>query len=213
MLKSVFNYIFKMLLRIYEKLLDSLGPQEWWPVKHGLNPPEWEIMVGAVLTQNTSWKNVEKAIGNLARAGITDKESLLGLPEDELAELIKPSGYYRQKARKLRIIAGFEGEYSRENLLSLWGVGKETADSILLYARNKAYFVVDGYTKRVFSRIGLIDEKSGYEQVRCFFEERLPRNPRIYKEFHALIVTMAKDHCRPKPLCKGCPMERFCDYR
>lgn len=201
-----------MINRMYERLLDFFGTQEWWPVRNGFSPPEWEIMVGAVLTQNTNWGNVEKALGNLAKAGIIDRKSLLELGERELEELIRPSGYYKQKAMKLRILAGFDGEMSRENLLSLWGIGKETADSILLYAGNKAYFVVDAYTKRIFSRLGLVEPGSGYEEVRRFFEGRLPRDPRLYKEFHALIVRMAKEHCRVKPLCTGCPMKRFCRY-
>ncbi len=202
-----------MILRIYERLLDAFGPQGWWPVRHGLEPPEWEIMAGAVLTQNTAWSNVEKALDNLAGAGIRDRESLLKLGETRLAELIRPSGYYKQKARKLRILAAFSGEPSREDLLSLWGIGHETADSILLYARGKAYFVVDAYTMRIFSRLGIIEPGQNYEEVRRFFESRLPRDPRIYKEYHALIVEMAKRHCRPKPSCQECPMERFCGHK
>lgn len=202
-----------MLMRIYERLLGALGPQGWWPVGHGLEPPEWEIMVGAVLTQNTAWGNVERALENLARAGIRDRESLLKVPEGRLAGLIKPSGYYNQKARKLRILAGFGGTHTREGLLALWGVGPETADSILLYARNVPVFVIDAYTRRVFSRSGLIDPGWGYEQTREFFESRLPRDPGVYKEYHALIVELAKRHCRPRPRCSGCPMERFCNHK
>jgi endonuclease III related protein len=201
-----------MLFRMYERLLDFYGPQEWWPVRHGLVPPEWEIMVGAILTQNTNWGNVEKALENLSSAGIRDRESLLGIPEDSLAELIRPSGYYNQKVRKLRAIAGYGGDYDRESLLSLWGIGKETADSILLYAMSKAFFVVDAYTRRIFSRLGLVNGNLDYDDIRKFFETRLPRDPRIYKEFHALIVRMAKDYCRAKPSCPGCPMERFCEH-
>jgi endonuclease-3 related protein len=202
-----------MLMRIYERLLDALGAQGWWPVGRGLEPPEWEVMAGAVLTQNTTWSNVERALENLAVAGIRDRESLLEIPEKELAELIKPSGYYNQKARKLRILAGFREEMSRENLLSLWGIGPETADSILLYAEGKAYFVVDKYTKRIFTRLGLVRSGAGYEEVRGFFERRLPRDPRVFREFHALIVEMAKKHCRKEPACGGCPMERFCLHK
>ena len=201
-----------MLLRIYERLLESLGPQGWWPVSHGLEPPGWEIMAGAVLTQNTAWINVEKALENLARAGVRDRESLLKLGERELAVLIKPSGYYNQKARKLKTLAGFEGPHTREGLLSLWGIGPETADSILLYAHGKACFVVDAYTRRIFTRLGIISPAWGYEDIRKFFESRLPRDPEVYKEYHALIVGMAKRFCRPKPACKGCPMEGFCTH-
>lgn len=201
-----------MLLRIYQRLLDSFGPQGWWPVRHGLEPPEWEVMAGAVLTQNTAWSNVDKALETLAKAGIKDRQSLLKLANTRLEELIKPSGYYKQKARKLKVLAGFEGPLTRENLLGLWGIGRETADSILLYAFNRPYFVVDAYTVRIFSRLGLIRPEAGYEQAREFFESRLPRDPEIYKEYHALIVEMAKRFCRPKPLCRGCPMEKFCLY-
>jgi endonuclease-3 related protein len=199
-----------MILRIYERLLKSLGPQGWWPVSHGLEPPEWEIMAGAVLTQNAAWSNVERALDNLARAGVRDRESLLKLPGPRLAGLIRPSGYYNQKARKLKILAGFEGPITREGLLGLWGIGPETADSILLYALNRPFFVVDAYTRRVFTRLGLISPSWGYEEVRGFFESRLPRKPEIYKEYHALIVELAKRHCKPKPACQGCPMEGFC---
>ncbi len=202
-----------MLLRIYKRLLKALGPQGWWPVSHGLEPPEWEIMVGAVLTQNTAWANVERALENLTGTGVRNRESLLRLSESELAELIKPSGYYNQKAKKLRVLAGFAGPHTRESLLSLWGIGPETADSILLYAHSKAYFVVDAYTRRIFTRLGLISPSWGYEDVREFFESRLPRDPEIYKEFHALIVAMAKRFCRPEPSCKGCPMDGFCIYK
>ncbi len=201
-----------MLLRMYERLLDSFGPQNWWPVSHGLEPPEWEIMAGAVLTQNTSWSNVEKSLRNLSGAGIRNRRLLLSLDDGKLQELIRPSGYYRQKSRKLRILAGFEGELSRDNLLSLWGIGPETADSILLYARGKAYFVVDAYTRRIFSRLGLVSRDAGYDDIRHYFESRLPRDPAIYGEFHALIVRLAKDFCKTKPSCSGCPMERFCMF-
>lgn len=201
-----------MILRLYERLLDTFGEQDWWPVSHGFEPPEWEVMVGAILTQNTNWNNVENALDNLSRAGVKDKGSLLALKESELAELIRPSGYYNQKARRLRLLAGFDGELSRENLLGISGIGPETADSIMLYAQGKAYFVVDAYTRRVFSRLGLLKEDAGYEEIRQFFENRLPRNPIIYKEFHALIVEMAKRFCRSKPSCPGCPMEKFCEH-
>ncbi len=202
-----------MLIRIYERLLKEYGQPDWWPVKHGLQPEEWEIMVGAVLTQNTNWSNVEKALEKLSGAGVKDRKSLIDLPEEELAELIRPSGYFRQKAKKLRFLAGFEGEFNRENLLSIWGIGKETADSILLYARDKAYFVVDAYTMRIFSRLNLIPEDLDYDEVRAFFETRLPRDPRLYKDYHALIVTMAKEHCtKSRPACPDCPMGRFCKH-
>ena len=192
---------------LYERLLERYGDLDWWPAES-----PFEIIVGAVLTQRTSWTNVERALDNLARAGVRDRESLLRLPEGELAGLIKPSGYFNQKARKLRILAGFRGKQDRESLLKLWGIGPETADSILLYALGKACFVVDAYTRRIFSRLGLIGPGWGYERVRGYFESRLPRDPGIYREFHALIVELAKRHCRPEPSCQGCPMKGFCGY-
>ena len=202
-----------MILKMYEKFLGFYGPQGWWPVNHGFSPPDWEIMVGAVLTQNTSWNNVEKALSNMEKADIKDRDSLLALGEDELAKLIRPAGYYNQKARKLTNLAKFSGFRTRDTLLSQWGIGKETADSILLYAKDKAYFVVDAYTRRIFSRLGLIDEKAGYEEIRQFFEDRLPRDPRIYKEFHAMIVRLAKENCtKNKPKCSDCHMNEFCKY-
>jgi endonuclease-3 related protein len=201
-----------MLLRIYKRLLGSFGPQGWWPVRHGLEPPEWEIMVGAVLTQNTAWSNVDRVLETLSRAGIKDKRSFLKLSDKRLEELIKPSGYYKQKARKLRVLANFEGPYTRKSLLRIWGIGKETADSILLYAFDQKHFVVDAYTIRIFSRLDLIKADWNYDEVKEFFESRIPKNIQLYKEYHALIVEMAKRFCRPKPVCRGCPMERFCGY-
>jgi endonuclease-3 related protein len=200
-----------MLLKIYSQLLEAYGSRNWWPVRHGLKPREWEIMAGAILTQNTAWRNVEKALENLAKAGILDRESLLDLPESRLAELIRPSGYFNQKARKLRILAGFKGEPTREGLLSLWGIGPETADSILLYAYSKPEFVVDAYTRRIFSRLGMIKSDSSYEEIKSLFQDNLPDDIEIYKEYHALIVKLAKENCRNKPVCKNCPIEDFCN--
>jgi len=198
-------------MMIYRPLLEYFGPQNWWPMQRGFRPPEWEVCLGAVLTQNTNWSNVEKALSNLKASGIISKQDILRLGENELAELIKPSGYYNQKAKKLRILASFNGKVTRNNLLSLWGIGRETADSILLYAYNKPYFVIDAYTRRIFSRLGLVQKDSSYEELRHFFERNIPRDTAIYKEYHALIVELGKRFCRKKPLCNECPISHFCE--
>lgn len=193
-------------LKIYNLLFESFGPQGWWPVK-GKNP-RFEIILGAILTQNTSWNNVESVLDNLREKGLIEEEALREKPEKELAELIRPSGYFNQKARKIKAFLDFRGEISRENLLGIWGIGPETADSILLYAYNKPYFVIDAYTKRIFERLGL--GEMDYKGLQDFFHKNLPRDIKIYKEFHALIVKLGKEFCRKKPLCEPCPLSRTC---
>lgn len=201
------------LLKIYQVLLKYFGPQDWWPMQRGFHPREWEVEVGAVLTQNTGWKNVEIALRNLKEAGIVSRESVRKIPEKRLANLIRPSGYYNQKAKKLRKLAGFSGDVTRENLLDIWGIGRETADSILLYAYGKPYFVVDAYTLRIFPRLGLIGSEWDYEKTREYFEKSLPRKTSLYKEYHALIVELGKNFCRNKPLCGECPLNQMCKYK
>ncbi len=211
------------IIEVYRKLLNHFGPQEWWPMEGGFVPKEWEVCIGAILTQNTSWKNVERALENLKREKITDLEKLLEMNENKLAELIRPSGYYNQKAVKLRGFANFVKGYGgvnnflkkieRDLLLKVNGIGPETADSILLYAAGRPLFVADTYTRRIFSRMGLFGKDIGYEKIRGFFEKRIPGDIGIYKEFHALIVELGKDVCRPRPLCGECPLEGFCKKR
>jgi endonuclease-3 related protein len=201
-----------MFASIYESLLRAYGPQHWWPVSGGFRPAEWEIEVGAVLAQNTAWTNAEKALRNLAGAGITSRRSLLRAEPGALAALIRPSGCFNQKARKLRTLASSGGRSSREALLSLWGIGPETADSVLLYARGKPFFVVDAYTRRLFSRLGLITGREGYDAIRSLFEQGLPKDVALYREFHALIVRHGKERCRKRPLCQGCPLESRCSH-
>ncbi len=208
------------LIDIYNKLLSHFGEQFWWPVT--TENPEFEIIVGAVLTQNTAWSNVEKAIGNLSRKKLIDVEKIRDIKGESLASLIKPSGYYNQKAVKLKNIANYleknpikalaKGDVGeiRNNLLGINGIGPETADSIILYALEKPAFVVDAYTKRVFSRIGLIEKTQGYEEVKQFFETGLPRDVNVYKEYHALIVELGKNICKKRPLCGKCPLEGVC---
>ncbi len=201
----------------YDHLLAAFGPQRWWP---GDGP--FEVMVGAVLTQNTSWKNVERAITNLREAGVVDPRRLYALPPDELAELIRPAGYYRLKTKRLRALLAFlmerfDGSLEamfqtdlatlREELLAVHGIGPETADSILLYAGGLPSFVVDTYTHRVAARHGWIGYEAGYDELKDYFESTLPRDVALYNEYHALVVSVGKDYCRKtNPQCDACPL-------
>ncbi len=205
------------MLRSYKLLFAWYGPQNWWPAES-----RFEVLVGAVLTQNTSWRNVEKALENLRARGLLAYETLRRLPADEIAPLIRPSGYYNLKAQRLRNLltlidekyGDFEafcaGELSvlRPQLLAVKGVGPETADSILLYACELPSFVVDAYTHRVFSRHGLVDEETDYHTMQERFTAALPVDQALYNEYHALIVRVAKEFCHKKqPACAGCPLE------
>ncbi|MFI4913306.1 MAG: endonuclease III domain-containing protein [Sedimentisphaeraceae bacterium JB056] len=202
--------------QIYDLLFEAFGPQEWWP-----GESRFEIMLGAVLTQNTNWKNVEKAINNIKNAGLMNPVSLYKLSHEELAELIKPAGYFNVKTKRLKNLLGwlfddFGGsleqvdrlsDYAlREQLLAVKGVGPETADSIMLYAFERPVFVVDTYTARVMIRHGMIDEYCDYEQLREFLEGCLVSDVRLFNEYHALLVRVGKDYCRPKPKCENCPL-------
>jgi endonuclease-3 related protein len=196
------------LIEIYNALYAHYGPQNWWPGDTAL-----EMMVGAVLTQNTNWQNVEKAIANLKRAGALSAAAIHIMPESRLAELIRPSGYFNIKAKRLKAFIGyFMDRYGgsvarmkkakcdtlREEFLSVKGIGPETADSILLYALGCPTFVVDAYTKRIFSRHGFFPETADYHEVRKFFMDRLPVDVKLYNEYHALIVRLGKDRCMKK---------------
>ncbi len=204
------------LHEVYERLYGHYGPQHWWPGESAL-----EVMVGAVLTQNTNWKNVERAIENLREAGLLDLESLRRVHVEELAELIRPAGYYRQKARRLhnllemirrRYGGSLETMFAadqqtlRRHLLEVNGIGPETADSILLYAGNLPSFVVDAYTARVFKRHGWIEPEADYHTIQEFCESNLPRDTALFNEFHALLVRVGKEHCGTQPRCQGCPL-------
>ena len=202
---------------IYEILLDYFGPQEWWP---GETP--FEVMVGAVLTQNTNWVNVSKAIGNLKREDLLSFNKMHDLPVELLAEKIKPAGYFNLKARRLKNLLNFISEEYfgsiedmfgedtlslREKILTVKGIGPETADSILLYAGNKPVFVVDTYTHRIFSRHNVIAEEEGYYEIQEYFTLSLPEDVGLYNEYHALIVRLGKEFCKKsKPLCSKCPL-------
>ncbi len=209
------------LISVYRKLLDTYGPQGWWPVDlyyhkaKGTDPRE-EIVIGAVLTQNTNWKNVEKALDRLKEKDLLSFKGILHIKKEELEEIIKPVGFYRIKAARLKEVVKHLEPVSkienikREDLLSIKGVGKETADSILLYAGEKPFFVVDAYTKRLLERLKGIE--GNYEDIRKLFEENIPRDVEIYKEYHALIVKHAKVHCSKSPKCEGCPLSDICQY-
>lgn len=193
------------VLQVYNDLLKDIGPQKWWPISGKFKPPKFEVCVGAILTQNTNWKNVEKALQNLVGARKTSPESIGSCSLPVLEKLVKPSGFFRQKAKRLKefssFIISFGGDFyksvTREELLEIKGIGKETADSILLYACNRPFFVVDAYTRRLFSRLGIISDTEGYDDIKNLVEKSLPRDVEIYKEFHALIVQHEK-HLRVK---------------
>ena len=207
----------KKLLKIYQKMFDAFGPRQWWP---GETP--FEVVIGAILTQNTNWSNVEKAIKNLKTAGKLSPEGIYGLSITELAELIKPSGFFNVKAKRVKafinwLFSRYEGNLSkmfardlqtlRSELLSVKGIGPETADSILLYAGNMPTFVVDAYTHRIFSRHELIPEESTYDEMKSFFEENLPKDVQLFNEYHALLVNIGKMFCKPKKVCEPCPLK------
>jgi endonuclease-3 related protein len=204
----------KLLRQLYDQTWQVFGPQDWWP---GETP--FEVAVGAILTQNTNWHNVAQAIQALKDEGVLDPQPLLEMPETELARLIRPSGYYNIKARRLRHFLEFlESRYRgsmarmaqdelatlRPELLKVKGIGPETADSILLYALDKPTFVVDAYTFRVLSRHQLTGESSTYEELQRLFMDHLPAEVAFYQEYHALLVRLGKEFCRPRPRCEVC---------
>lgn len=204
----------------FNALFTALGPQHWWP---GNSP--FEIVIGAILTQNTSWKNVEQAISNLREANLLSAPAIQAVKLPRLERLIRPSGYFRQKAGKLKAFCAFlETDYGgsldrmfaspaielREKLLGVFGIGPETADSILLYAGGHSVFVVDTYTKRILTRHGWVDENPEYSDVQWLFERQFPGNSRLFNEFHALIVQTGKRWClKQKPKCDECPLGRY----
>jgi len=204
----------------YHTLYESLGPQSWWPAK-----TPFEVIVGAILTQNTNWTNAQRAIANLRRERLLSPRAMERVSRTHLASLIRSSGYFREKAKKLKAFVRFlRGEYSgslkrmfqtstvelREKLLGVHGIGPETADSILLYAGAKEIFVVDAYTKRILSRHGWVGDKATYEEMRTLIESHLPRDVSRYNEFHALLVMVGKNWCRARePHCSECPLGRY----
>lgn len=210
----------RRLLQIYELLFQQYGPRYWWPAE-----TPFEVCVGAILTQNTNWGNVEKAIANLKEARLLTPGALRAVPVRDLAEVIRPAGFFNVKSVRLKefvafLFARYEGDLARmfagdwrelrEALLGVRGIGRETCDSILLYAGGKPTFVVDAYTKRLLAALGLAVPTAGYEEVRALFMENLPNDPQLFNEYHALIVEHCKAHCRKKPRCSGCALHLLC---
>lgn len=212
----------KRLDRIFTALLEQYGPRHWWP---GETP--FEVCVGAILTQNTNWGNVEKAIANLKAADRLSVTGIADLLPDALAALIRPAGYFNVKAVRLQAFTAFlQQQYqgsldrlfaapwqqTRTELLAVKGIGPETADSILLYAGHKPSFVVDAYTRRIFSRLGLVDEQISYDVLRRHFMDSLASDTALFNEYHALIVELGKQVCRPRPQCCSCCLAAQCSY-
>ncbi|MBI2866957.1 MAG: endonuclease [Chloroflexi bacterium] len=208
------------LLEVYERLLARYGPQHWWP---GDSP--FEVIVGAILTQSAAWSNVEKAIANLKTAGLLNPAALREVSHAELARHVRSSGYYNSKASKLKAFAHYLGDrydddlgallgrdaaMLRRELLGIYGIGEETADSIVLYAAGRPSFVIDAYTRRIGRRLGLHMASNRYEKWQRFFEGRLPRDRHMFNEYHALFVRLGKEACRKEPRCDRCCLRDIC---
>lgn len=208
------------IARLYRGLHSAYGPQHWWPAQ-----TVFEVIAGAVLTQNTAWRNVERALGNLRQAGVLSSVAILDLPPAQLSDLIRPSGCYRVKTRRLRAvcewlvdgggvdrISRLPTEELRDSLLRVHGVGQETADAILLYAFERPVFVVDAYARRLFSRVGLIHGGEPYGEIKTAVESGMGGVAQDYNELHALIVEHGKRSCLKQPRCSGCPLRDDCSY-
>jgi endonuclease-3 related protein len=209
---------------VYGRLLDAYGPRGWWP---GAESP-FAVVAGAILTQNTAWTNVERALGRLRAAEALSVEGIRALPEPELAELVRPAGYFRTKARRLKAFVamldtGYGGDLGRllalpadelrARLLATWGIGPETADCVVLYAAGPPSFVVDAYTVRIFTRLGITPTRDRYEDWRALFMGALPPDAPLFNEYHALIVAHGHHTCRPTPRCDACPLADLCPSR
>ena len=213
--------ISEQLNAIYEALMQQYGPQAWWP-----GETAFEVVVGAILTQSTAWENASKAISNLKAGNWLSVKAICNLQHQELAEIIRPSGYFNAKAKKLKSMAGWlestcggnikhlasiDTWALRSKLLNIYGIGPETADSILLYGLEKPVFVIDAYTRRIFSRLGLTPvDGTGYDNYQQFFMHNLKADATLYNEYHALLVKLAKDSCRKQPICHDCCLAREC---
>lgn len=210
------------LLDIYHLLMARYGPQYWWPAQE-----PFEVIVGAILTQSAAWRNVEKAIANLKAAKALSLKALRRLSLSEVAVLIYPCGYYNAKALKLASLAHWLGKYYddnlnklfignidhlRQQLLSIHGIGQETADSIILYAAHKPIFVIDAYTRRIINRIGLTPDSNSYTAYQALFMDNLPTDTELFNEYHALLVCLAKDVCRSRPFCQQCCLNKICRF-
>ena len=225
------------LRQVYDILMKEYGPQGWWPITVDRSRgPEyipgrydhpktekqvWEVIVGAILTQNTAWKNVEKAILNLLNSNCISPECVLNIEKEKLADMVRPSGYYNQKTERLKLMAEYVNSFGnlhrifdrpvhviREELLSIKGIGPETADSILLYAGHIPVFVIDAYTRRFLSRVFSMDME--YDEAQRFFMDNLSKDIVVYKEYHAILVRLGKEHCRRTPMCENCPLAKKC---
>jgi endonuclease-3 related protein len=210
------------LKAVFLQLLEHFGPRFWWPAE-----TPFEVCIGAILTQNTAWTNVEKAISALKGARVLTMEGIEAIETGRLAELIRPAGYYNVKSARIKgfvrwlrechngsLDVLFSGEWRdlRTELLKVHGIGPETCDAILLYAGNKPTFVVDAYTRRLFHRLGLLPADAGYDETRLLFMEHLPGDAVLFNEYHALIVEQCKTFCRTRPLCTACPLAAQCPY-
>ncbi len=207
------------LLKVYRLLYHAYGPRHWWP---GDTP--FEIIVGAILTQSAAWGNVEKAIRNLKEAGALSPQAIRRLPDDELARLVFPSGYYNAKAAKLKAFVRHMEQYDddldrlfaqdvqplRRELLGIYGIGEETADSIILYAAGQPSFVIDAYTRRIVARLGIAPRVNTYLSYQALFAGHLAADADLFNEYHALLVDLGKRVCRKRPLCSGCPLLEVC---
>ena len=212
----------QQLIEVYRLLFAHYGPQHWWPAD-----TPFEVVVGAILTQSAAWGNVEKAIANLKKAGALNPVSLRQLPTDELAVLVRPSGYYNAKALKLKSFVERLGEayhdsleelfaldmpQLRNELLSIHGIGPETADSIILYAAHRPIFVIDAYTRRIIGKLGLSPSRDDYTAFQALFMENLPADEKLFNEYHALFVRHGKEACKKKPICDPCCLKDLCIY-
>jgi len=212
----------QLLIDLYRRMLSAYGPQHWWP---GDSP--FEVIIGAILTQSAAWHNVEKAINNLKAENALSPEKIRSLPVADLAALIRPCGYYNAKTIKLKSFVSWLGLHYhdsleilfgrsiaelREQLLSIHGIGEETADSIILYAAAKPIFVIDTYTKRIGSRIGLLPAGAGYDTWQKLFMNNLPPDTQLFNEYHALLVNLAKHNCLKTPVCSGCCLACICQF-
>lgn len=211
----------RALPALLERLGQAFGPQQWWPADTA-----FEVLVGAVLTQNTAWRNVETAIARLRERGWLSAPALVNAPVEELRECLRPSGYYNVKTRRLlaacqtwQVLGGEAGiaamttRAAREALLGVKGLGPESVDDVLLYGFYRPVFVVDAYTRRIFSRVGVVPADIGYDRLQAAFEAELPRDAARFNEAHALIVGLGKDFCRPRlPRCSACPLQPVCDH-
>ncbi|MBU4533834.1 MAG: endonuclease III domain-containing protein [Eubacteriales bacterium] len=210
-------------LDVFERLANHFGPRQWWPAE-----TTFEVIIGAILTQQVAWRNVETAIANLKRRDVLDAARLLAVPDEELWELIRPTRFFRQKATRLKdfcrvVVDDYHGDLSaflaqeagilRARLLGLRGIGKETADSIILYASGQPVFVIDSYTHRIFSRLGLTSGSESYDKLQARFVQNLPQELVLFNEYHALIVTLGHHICRTQtPHCGQCPLNDICQH-